>query len=703
MSGEASVEVSVPTDLTVTSDGESEEGYAASRRHARELQTLAAERAELQRTVEKQKLELQSRDAQIAALNAQHEAAVANAITRKNNDISSKQIQVNRLEAELLRTKEELNTIRERAARELAQLTQKCAVFQQNQKRLMLRQDEIKSSLSRLELSEQEFVRLRSTPVQQLTLQQYTSLRVYELVWPLRLRVNELESVKSSLESLVSNKNLDLQSKNEHCQKLQKDIEELQRKSEHYASQLMGLRDEHRADDFKVRNFNRIKAERDQFEEEKNSSAKRVCELELTVATLKKERNILEERYNELKTKTRKQESGLDQCHNDLIETKSKLEKVTEEFRSVSKILRSERDRCEELHEKYVSSRGEVTSLTENNQDLQHELKILKEKHHACVVECSNFQIKVDHLSVKNQELTINVDKYKTKYDTEVKDLELQLKELKEINITLSKSRDSLVSENSVFQQKVQALELALHKEKLLRERETISLKDELMKFKQALAEYQALEDEYAKNIRTAAALSEDQANASLDRILPSHAITRNKAVEQSVQLTRRILMLERQNTEAATTIQKLTDALEQLKDKVASYKSALGLAGQPSGALLERIASLDDQVTTLQEALNYNSLSKRTLEEENKTLIRDVAKLQKALENQTLQNSELSAIKQHLINIKQTVSLHTPQQPQERDASASGTAFREENPASSQKSPAKAIIITKNLHGRHS
>ncbi|XP_066973600.1 progesterone-induced-blocking factor 1-like [Macrobrachium rosenbergii] len=698
MSGEASVEVSVPTDLTVTSDGESEVGYAASRRHARELQALAADRAELQRTVEKQKLELQSRDAQIAALNAQHEVAVANAIAQKDNEISSRQIQVNRLEAELLRTKEELNTIHERAARELAQLTQKCAVFQQNQKRLMLRQDEIKSSLSNLQLSEEEFVRLRSTPVQQLTLKQYTSLRVYELVWPLRLKVKELESVQSSLESMVNNKNLDLKSKTEHCQKLQKDIEELQRKSEHYASQLMGLRDEQRTDDFKVRNFNRIKAERDQFEEEKNSSAKKVCELELMVATLKKERNILEERYSEYKAKARKQESELDHCQNDLSDTKSKLDKVNEELRSVSKSLRQERERCEELHEKYVSSRGEVTSLTENNQDLHHELKLLREKHHACIVECTNLQSKVDFLTAKNEELTNDVDKFKTKYDTEVKALELQLKEFKESNMILSKSHDSLLSENSKFRQEIQALELALHKEKLLRERETVSLKEELKKFKQSLKEYQALEDEYAKNIRTAAALPEDQASTSIGRILPGHALAGNKAVEQSVQLTRRILLLERQNTEAATTIQKLTDVLEQLKGKVASYKSALGLAGQPYATVLERVASLDDQVTTLQEALNFNSVSKKTLEEENKSLMRDVANLQRALENQTLQNNELRAIKQHLINIKQTVSQFTPQQTPEMDGEASDTPFRAEDP---QKSPAKAIIITRNLHGR--
>lgn len=40
-----------------------------------------------------------------------------------------------RLEAELVRTREELSTIKERAARELAQLAQKCATFQETQKK----------------------------------------------------------------------------------------------------------------------------------------------------------------------------------------------------------------------------------------------------------------------------------------------------------------------------------------------------------------------------------------------------------------------------------------------------------------------------------------------------------------------------------------------------------------------------------------
>ena len=521
------------------------------------------------------------------------------------------------------------------------------------------------------------------------------------MVWPLRLKVKELDSVKSSLESMLNNKDLDLQMQNEKCHKLQKDVDDLRRKSEHYASQLMDLKDEQRSDDFKVRNFNRIKSERDQLQEEKNFTSKKLSELEILVATLRKERNILEERCNEYKTKARKQESDLSHYQSDFSDSKTKLDKAMEDLRSVSQNLRVERERSDGLQERYVATRGEVTSLVESNQDLQHEVKILREKHNSCVLECTNLEAKVDQLSARNGELSSDVDKYKKKYDTEVKILEHELKALKETYADLVKTRDSLRSDNSRFHQDIQALDMALHREKILREKETTTLKEELHKYKQNVLEYEALEEEVAKNIRTAASLPEDQAGGAMNRILPGYALIGNKAVEHSVQLTRRVLMLERQNTEAATTIQHLTDALEQLRNKVASYKSAINLAGQPSSNLLERIAALDNQVTALQEALQFNSTLKSRLEEENKSLTRDVSKLKQSLENLTLQNSEISAIKEHLRNVRQTIGHVSSKQMDGKERPSTSAGEPEAHLASPPKSPARAIIITKNIRGK--
>ncbi|KAG7175514.1 progesterone-induced-blocking factor 1-like [Homarus americanus] len=714
MSAEGSAEVSVPTDLTVTSDGDSEEGYAASRRYARELQNLASEKAELQRIVQKQKLELQSKDAQLAALTREHEAAAAKAVSQKDDQISSKQIQVNRLDAELSRAKAELNMFRERAARELAQLTQKCALFQQNQKRLTIKQDELRTSLANLTLTEEEFIRLRRTPAQQLTLQQYTALRVYELVWPLRVKFNEAEAVKLSLESALSAKDSDLKSRSEQCLKLQRNIEELHRKSDQYASQLMNLKDEQRSDDYKVRNYARVKTERDQLQEEKTSLTKRTNELELLVATLKKERNILEERSSDLKGKTRKQEQDLNQYQEDVVDLRTKLDRITEELKTCNKNLHLERERNEDLHGKYVAARGDITSLTENSQDYQHEIKMLREKCQSYNLQCSNLQEKVSLLSEKNEMLCIELEKCNLKYIAETQALDTEVKELRSSVSSLSKNRDGLVDENSKLYQEIQKLEASYLEEKSKRSNENMALNQELQRVKHLLAGYEGLEIEYEKNIRTAATLPEDEANKVLDKILPGLRLTGNKGLEHSISLTRRVLQLERQNTEACTTIQQLSDALEHLRNTVASYKTALTLAGQPSSNLLERIASQDDQITILQAALQHNSLSKTTLEEENKTLTREVIKLKNELDSMVNETNELSAIKQQLQVVLQALPQASFSQPNtglqddhHKSGSASGLPAGNQTSRTDEQgkhqSSTKAIIITKDSRrGRH-
>lgn len=481
-------------------------------------------------------------------------------------------------------------------------------------------------------------------------------LRVYELVWPLRLKLNETEAVKSSLESALSAKESDLKSHSEQCAKLQKNIEELQTKCEHYASQLMNLKDEQRSDDYKVRNYMRVKTERDQLEEEKNSLIKKTAETELFVATLKKEHSILQERHSDLKSKARKQEQDLSQYVEDVMDLRTKLDRVIEDLNSSNKNLRLERERNEDLHEKYVAARGEITSLTENAQDYHSEIKLLREKLQSCTLQCSGLQERVSLLTQKNETLLAEIEKAKLKFNAETQALDKEVVELRSSLSSLSKIRDTLIDENSKLHQETQTLETSYQKEKYAREKETSDLNQELQKVRHILAGYEGLEVEYEKNIKAAAMLSEDEANKALDRMLPGLKLVRNKALEQNIQLTRRVLLIERQNIEACTTIQQLTGALEHLRNTIASYKTALALAGQPSANLLERIASQDDQITALQAALQSNSLSKSTLEEENKALSRDLIKLRHELDNMTAQTNEVSAIRQHLHTILESL-----------------------------------------------
>lgn len=523
-------------------------------------------------------------------------------------------------------------------------------------------------------------------------------------MWPLRLKLNETEAVKSSLESTLNARNSDLGSRNEQCHKLQKNVEELQKKCEQYASQLMNIKDEQRYDDYKIINYSRIKSERDRFEDENNSLAKKSNDIELLVATLKKERNILEERHNDVKTKVRKQELDLSQCKEEVTDLKVKLDRVTEELGSCNRQLRLERERNGDLHEKYVAARGDVTSLTENNLDYQHEVKLLRDKLQSCILESSDLQEKVNFLSQENETLCIKTEKSQIKYNAETQSHETEVRELKATLSSISKNRDILLEENSKLHQEIMSLEASYNEEKSSRERESAALNQELQRVKHILAGYEGLEMEYEKNIKAAAMLPEAETNRVLDKMLPGLWITGNKGLEHSIQLTRRVMQLERLNSEACTTIQQLTEALEHLRNTVASYKSAIALAGQPSAKLLECIASQDDQITTLQEALQYNCMSKDTVEEMNKALTKDVIKLKSEMDDMTIHTEELNAIKQHLQSLLRslphlTVSDSQIQGPSTQIASRERRETGKSDDQNLQQPTARAIIISKNLH----
>lgn len=483
---------------------------------------------------------------------------------------------------------------------------------------------------------------------------------MYELVWPLRLQLKELEAVKSSLQSALNSKDSDLRIRREESLKLHRTVEDLQRKCELYASQLVSLKDDQRNDDFRVRNYSRVKTERDQLQGEKIILTKANSELELTNATLKKEHSILQENFAELKGKQRKQEYDLNHYQEQAADLKMKLDKVSGELSSVTKQLTLERERCGDLHEKYLSARGDVTQLTEDSRDQQHEIKLLRERLQACKVQCSGLQEKVRFLSQQNEDLNAELEKSRLKLTVDTKTLNSQIQDFRASLSAATKNRDTLLDENSRLHQRIQELDALCQEEKMQRKEETAALSKEVQRVRKIISTFGGLSEEYENIIKAAAALPEEETSKVLEKILPGSKLQGDRAVEQCIQLTRRVLQLEGEGLEAYNTIQQLTEALEHLKSTVASYKTALSLAGQPSSSLLERIASQEDQITSVQAALHHNTALKAKLVDENKALSRQVVRLKEELEHTGIEAGELSAIKKQLESLLQGTSSYT-------------------------------------------
>ncbi|KAF2344933.1 hypothetical protein FHG87_024312 [Trinorchestia longiramus] len=135
-----------------------------------------ADRAELLRNIEILKLQVSARNEQLGRAGAQQQAAVARVCEQKDAVIASALADVRRLQDELTAMERDTSEVRERAARELASLTSRCALLQANMNRLGALEREARASLLQLHLQQNEYEELVSLPEHQLTLAQYASV-----------------------------------------------------------------------------------------------------------------------------------------------------------------------------------------------------------------------------------------------------------------------------------------------------------------------------------------------------------------------------------------------------------------------------------------------------------------------------------------------------------------------------------------------
>ncbi|RXG69334.1 hypothetical protein Avbf_05796 [Armadillidium vulgare] len=615
-----SVEISVPTDLTVTSEGDSDDHKQNNlKKHARDIQALTSEKTHFHLLTEKLRLEIKEKEALIASSKAQFTATLNQNNLQNEIKLSEKQAKINRLEAELLSTSEELRLLKERAGKELANLLQKCHEFQQNQNR-------------------------------------YKILRVFELTMPLKVKIKELEAVKTSLESVISSHEKEIKAKHKENCKIAEDLNALREVLMEYSTQCEELRNNRKLDDYRVQNFDRIKSERDKFESERETFAKEKSELEDLVSLLKREKSIFEERTSDLKSKCRQMESELSKYRNEYYDTKTLLEKGNEDRLKTSSKLKLEQERSEDFYEKFLRARTDIITLTDSLQDSQNENKSLNEKYSQCLKIEKELKQELSDLQRKYHDTENEMSILASKYNRERDMLKLEISELKGNYNSLLKTYNNSLESNAKLLKENQYIQHYDRDDKTLKEKEILKLNQEINKLKHELNQYKLLEDDYMSTLKVFASVSEKD-KESLEIGLPSSSIIRGRFSEQTLSLTRRILHLERQNAAACSTIQKFTVSLEEMRSKLYAFKSAIGMAGKPSEQLLEKIRTQEEQILILEEALRSCNESKSIILSDKKKLEENLKKCSMHLESVMVKEEELAVLKKELQEVRSLVN----------------------------------------------
>lgn len=420
------------------------------------------------------------------------------------------------------------------------------------------------------------------------------------------------------------------------------------------------IRDQLNAEDFRVQNYSRVKQERDHLQEDLIAVRTKYEDAKLELDTIRGENIALAGRLEDVKSNARKSDNELMKTKEELTDVTHKYSKIISVEESASKLLRAERDRATDLHNKYVSAKADLTAANDSVHDLQRERTVLRSK----LEERSSFVNQVEDrlqlINSKYQSTASELEKIKLKYSQCKDDYEAEIAELRSNLLSGTRRQTDLTDETAKMRFEIQKLKDELQHVRLSSDREMSELQKELNRVSNSLKAYQDLEKEYQDNIMVSSSArvegGESASAADQARLFPGLCTKRNKYVEQAVKFSSRILQLERENKEACDTIKELTAALDKLRASLYSYRCAVSNMGEPTQTLQRKIISQEDQITSLHKALNACTQAKNTLDREKLKWTRDRTRLVESLDACGPNVVEIAKIKSEMNNIKKVL-----------------------------------------------
>ncbi|XP_018024238.1 progesterone-induced-blocking factor 1 [Hyalella azteca] len=605
------------------------------------------DRAELLRTIELLKLQVAARDEQLARAAAQREVAVARVAEQKNGVVSAALADVQRLQESLAARERETSEIRERAARELATLTSKCALLQANMTRLGALESAARASLLQLHLRQEEYDRLINVPQEELSLAQYASLRLHEQLQPLRASVAQLQSTRTQLQDQLQHTQQQLHTSKEEAANLRLQLQERQGETDGLKLQVSRLRDQIKSEDFRVQNYDRVKNERETFHEDLIELRKKHESACLELESLKKDHFMLTENLDSTKILNRRLENELASLKGNFQDLQRRTAKVASESESASAQLRAERDSNHELHGKYIAFKSEVAMLKVNLRDCEQDRNVIKSRFEESLQCNAELERRLEDVTARNKAIATELEKCQIKCSRSKDQYEEEISELRSEVLSATKLEKTASEKCMSLKSEVQRLRSDLTLLNIEKDRKMSSLQAELREVTSSLDAYKNLEKEYEESLH--AIENPEGGNAQL---FPSLCLRGNKVIEQIVKLSGQVLKLQRENTDAKNTIRQLTEALEKLGSSLYSYKCAVSSMAEPERSLHEKIISQQDQITSLNDALQATEAQKSKIA----SLSNKVRRLSESLEACGPQANELKKLKDDVNAMKDVI-----------------------------------------------
>uniref|UniRef100_A0A8D1VAF0 Progesterone immunomodulatory binding factor 1 n=1 Tax=Sus scrofa TaxID=9823 RepID=A0A8D1VAF0_PIG len=627
-SEDISLETTVPTD-----DISSSEERDGKIKITRQL----IERKELLHNIQLLKIELSQKNMMIDNLKVDYLTKIEELEEKLNDALHQKQLLTLRLDSQLNFQQKDARKYQELVKQEMETILLRQKQLEETNLQLREKAGDIRRNLRDFELTEEQYMKLKSFPEDQLSIPEYVSIRFYDLVNPLRKEISELRLKKNELLEELSENKGQLKQLTETYEEDRRNYSELQIRCQRLALELADTKQLIQQGDYRKENYDKVKSERDALEQEavelrrkheileashisqakeRSELSKEVTTLQQTVTLLQKDKEYLNRQNMELSVRCAHEEDRLERLQAQLEETKKARE---------------------EMYEKYVTSRDHYKTEYENK--LRDELEQIRLK--------TNQEI--DQLRSASREM----------YERENSQSKLKSFESERAQLIQEETARNLTQcqlECEKYQKKLEVLTKEFYGLQSSSEKRITELQAQNSEHQARLDIYEKLEKELDEIImQTAEIENEDEA----ERILFSYGYganvptTAKRRLKQSVHLARRVLQLEKQNSLVLRDLEHQKNQVTQLSQELDRANSLLNQTQQPYRYLIESVRQRDSKIDSLKECITQLEKDVSNLNKEKSAL--QQMKNQMALDLEQLLNhrEELAAMKQILTNMR--------------------------------------------------
>ncbi|XP_072638914.1 progesterone-induced-blocking factor 1 isoform X1 [Canis lupus baileyi] len=677
-SEDISLETTVPTDDI--SSSEERDGKI-------KITQQLIERKELLHNIQLLKIELSQKNMMIDNLKVDYLTKIEELEEKLNDALHQKQLLTLRLDNQLTFQQKDAKKYQELMKQEMETILLRQKQLEETNTQLREKAGDIRRNLRDFELTEEQYMKLKGFPEDQLSIPEYVSIRFYELVNPLRKEICELQVKKNDLSEELSENKAQLKQLTETYEDDRRNYSELQIRCQRLVLELADTKQLIQQGDYRQENYDKVKSERDGLEQEiielrrkheileashiiqakeRSELSKEVTTLQQTVTLLQKDKDYLNRQNMELSVRCAHEEDRLERLQVQLEETKKAREEMYEKYVTSRDHYKTEYENKlhDELEQIRLKTNQEIDQLRSASREMyERENRHLREardnamaeKDRAVMAEKDALE-KHDQLLERYRELQLSTESKVMEYLHQSKLKSFETERVQLIQEETARNLTQCQLECEKYQKKLEVLTKEFYSLQASSEKRITELQSQNSEHQARLDIYERLEKELDEIImQTAEIENEDEA----ERVLFSYGYganvptTAKRRLKQSVHLARRVLQLEKQNSLVLKDLEHQKEQVTQLSQELDRANSLLNQTQQPYRYLIESVRQRDSKIDSLKECITQLEKDVSNLNKEKSALLQ--MKNQMALDLEQLLNhrEELAAMKQIVTNMR--------------------------------------------------